>query len=58
MRGKNLTRNMKKYVSKNLKLDPNNFTYIKNTNELFVLKNKDTNEEIEINKLERNIITF
>lgn len=58
MKGKNLTRNMKKYVSKKLKLDPDEFTYIKNTNELFVLKNKSTNEIIEINKLERNIITF
>lgn len=58
MKGKNLTRNMKKYVSKNLKLDPDEFTYIKNTNELFVLKNKSSGEEITINKIERNIITF
>ena len=58
MKGKNLTRNMKKYVSKNLKLDPDEFTYIKNTNELFVLKNKSSGEEISINKIERNIITF
>lgn len=57
-RGKNLTFKMKKYVDKRLKLDPDDWVYTKNTPEILVITNKDTKEELSINKIERNITSF
>ena len=47
-RGKNLTYKMKKYVSGKMKLNADDWTYVKNTLEEFVL----------VNKIERNITSF
>ena len=58
MRGKNLTFRMKKYLSNKMKLNPDDWIYIKNTAEEFVIKNKETKEERVINKIEHNITLF
>ena len=58
MRGKNLTFRMKKYLSNKMKLNPDDWVYIKNTSEEFVIKNKGTKEERVINKIEHNITLF
>ena len=58
MRGKNLTFRMKKYLSNKMKLKPDDWVYIKNTSEEFVIKNKETKEERVINKIEHNITLF
>lgn len=58
MRGKNLTFRMKKYLSNKMKLNPDDWVYIKNTSEEFVIKNKETKEERVINKIEHNITLF
>lgn len=58
MKGKNLTFRMKKYLSNKMKLNPDDWVYIKNTSEEFVIKNKETKEERVINKIEHNIILF
>ena len=58
MRGKNLTFRLKKYLSNKMKLNPDDWVYIKNTSEEFVIKNKETKEERVINKIEHNITLF
>ena len=58
MRGKNLTFRMKKYLSNKMKLNPDDWVYIKNNSEEFVIKNKETKEERVINKIEHNITLF
>ena len=58
MRGKNLTFRMKKYLSNKMKVNPDDWVYIKNTSEEFVIKNKETKEERVINKIEHNITLF
>ena len=58
MRGKNLTFRMKKYLSNKMKLNPDDWVYIKNTSEEFVIKNKETKEERIIDKIEHNITLF
>ena len=58
MKGKNLTFRMKKYLSNKMKLNPDDWVYIKNTSEEFVIKNKKTKEERVINKIEHNITLF
>ena len=58
MRGKNLTFRMKKYLSNKMKLNPDDWVYIKNTSKEFVIKNKETKEERVINKIEHNITLF
>lgn len=57
-RGKNLNFKMKKYVSDKMRLDPNDWLYIKNTNEEFIMVNKVTGEKKIIDKIERNIAYF
>ena len=57
-RGKNLNFRMKKYLSNKMKLNPDDWVYIKNTSEEFVIKNKETKEERVINKIEHNITLF
>ena len=57
-RGKNLNFRMKKYLSDKMRLDPKEWTYIKNTNEELVLINKNSGVKKIINKVERNITTF
>ena len=57
-RGKNLNFRMKKYLSDKMRLDPKEWTYIKNTNEELVLINKNSGAKKIINKVERNITTF
>ena len=57
-RGKNLNFRMKKYLSDNMRLDPKEWTYTKNTNEELVLINKNSGAKKIINKVERNITTF
>ena len=58
MRGTNSTFRMKKYLSNKMKLNPDDWVYIKNTSEEFVIKNKETKEERVINKIEHNITLF
>ena len=58
MKGKKLTFRMKKYLSNKMKLNPDDWVYIKNTSEEFVIKNKETKEERVINKIEHNITLF
>ena len=57
-RGKNLTYKMKKYVSDKMRLNADDWTYVKNTLEEFVLVNKITKEKKIVNKIERNITSF
>lgn len=57
-RGKNLTFKMKKYVGDKMRLNPDEWTYTKNTNEVFVMVNKNTKEVKEIDKVERCITSF
>jgi hypothetical protein len=49
MKVKNLTRRMKDFAIKR-KLDPDEWGYIMNTPELFVIVNKNTNEKKEYDK--------
>ena len=44
MRGKKLTFRMKKYVGDKMRLDPEEWNYIKNTSKEFIIKNKNTGE--------------
>ena len=55
MKGKNLTFRMKKYVGGKMKLNPEEWVYIKNTPDEFIIKNKETKEERVIDKIEHNI---
>lgn len=58
MRGKKLTFRMKKYVGDKMRLDPDEWNYIKNTSKEFIIKNKNTGEERIIDKIEHNITLF
>lgn len=58
MKGKNLTFRMKKYVGGKMKLNPEEWVYIKNTPDEFIIKNKETKEERVIDKIEHNITLF
>ena len=58
MRGKKLTFRMKKYVGDKMRLDPDEWNYIKNTSKEFIIKNKNTGEECIIDKIEHNITLF
>ena len=58
MRGKKLTFRMKKYVGDKMRLDPDEWNYIKNTSKEFIIKNKNTGEEHIIDKVEHNITLF
>ena len=58
MKGKNLTFRMKKYVGGKMKLNPEEWVYIKNTTDEFIIKNKETKEERVIDKIEHNITLF
>ena len=58
MKGKKLTFRMKKYVGSKMKLNPDDWLYLKNTPDEFVIKNKETKEERVINKIEHNITLF
>ena len=58
MRGKKLTFRMKKYVGDKMRLDPDEWNYIKNTSKEFIIKNKNTGEERTIDKIEHNITLF
>lgn len=49
-KGKNLTYKMKRFIDKELHLIPEEWTYVKNTSDLFVLVNKNTNEKKYIDK--------
>lgn len=58
MRGKKLTFRMKKYVGDKMRLDPDEWNYVKNTSKEFIIKNKNTGEERIIDKVEHNITLF
>ena len=58
MRGKKLTFRMKKYAGDKMRLDPDEWNYIKNTSKEFIIKNKNTGEERIIDKVEHNITLF
>ena len=58
MKGKKLTFRMKKYVGDKMRLDPDEWNYIKNTSKEFIIKNKNTGEERIIDKVEHNITLF
>ena len=58
MRGKKLTFRMKKYVGDKMRLDPDEWNYIKNTSKEFIIKNKNTGEKRTIDKIEHNITLF
>lgn len=58
MKGKNLTRSMKIFVSKKLNLNPDEWVYIRNTNDKFIIVNKLNKEKVIINKLEKGVISF
>ena len=58
MKGKNLTFKMKKYVGDKMRLNPEDWLYIKNTKEELIIKNKNNNSERIIDKIQHNIINF
>ena len=58
MRGKKLTFRMKKYVGDKMRLDADEWNYIKNTSKEFIIKNRNTGEERIIDKVEHNITLF
>ena len=58
MKGKNLTFKMKKYVGDKMRLNPEDWLYIKNTKEELIIKNKNNNAERIIDKIQHNIINF
>ena len=57
-RFKNLSYKMKRYITKNMKLDCDEWGYLKNTPTEFVIVNKETGKTRTIDKVERNITTF
>lgn len=57
-RGKKLTFKMKRYIGGRMKLNPDEWLYTKNTNEVLVIVNKTTKEIKEINKIARRITSF
>ena len=58
MKGKNLTFKMKKYVNDKMKLNANEWVYLKNTQKELIIKNKNTGAERIIDKIQHNIINF
>ena len=58
MKGKKLTFRMKKYVGSKMKLNPDDWLYLKNTPDEFVIMNRETKEKRTINKIEHNITLF
>ena len=58
MKGKKLTFRMKKYVGSKMKLNPDDWLYLKNTPDEFVIMNRETKEERIIDKIEHNITLF
>lgn len=58
MKGKKLTFRMKKYVGGKMKLNPDEWLYLKNTPEEFTIINRETKEKRTINKIEHNITLF
>ena len=58
MKGKKLTFRMKKYVGSKMKLNPDDWLYLKNTPDEFVIMNRETKEERIIDKVEHNITLF
>lgn len=58
MRGKKLTFRMKKYIGDKMRLNPDEWNYIKNTSKEFIIKNRNTGEERIIDKVEHNITLF
>ena len=58
MKGKNLTFKMKKYVGDKMRLDPEEWVYLKNTQKELIIKNKNNNAERIIDKIQHNIINF
>lgn len=58
MRGKKLTFRMKKYVGDKMRLNTDEWSYIKNTSKEFIIKNINTGEERIIDKAEHNITLF
>ena len=58
MKGKKLTFRMKKYVGSKMKLNPDDWLYLKNTPDEFVIMNRETKEKCTIDKIEHNITLF
>ena len=58
MKGKKLTFRMKKYVGNKMKLNPDDWLYLKNTPDEFVIMNRETKEKRTIDKIEHNITLF
>jgi len=58
MKGKKLTFRMKKYVGSKMKLNPDEWLYLKNTPDEFVIMNRETKEKRIIDKVEHNITLF
>ena len=58
MKGKKLTFRMKKYVGSKMKLNPDDWLYLKNTPDEFVIMNRETKEKRIIDKVEHNITLF
>ena len=58
MKGKNLTFKMKKYISDKMKLNADEWVYLKNTQEELIIKNKITKTERIIDKIQHNITNF
>ena len=49
---------MKKYVKDKMRLDPEEWVYLKNTQKELIIKNKNTGAERIIDKVQHNIINF
>ena len=49
---------MKKYVKDKMRLDPEEWVYLKNTQKELIIKNKNTGAERIIDKIQHNIINF
>lgn len=58
MKGKKLTFRMKKYVGGKMKLNPDDWLYLKNTPDEFIIMNRETKEKCTIDKIEHNITLF
>lgn len=58
MKGKNLTFKMKKYVNDKMKLNADEWVYLKNTQKELIIKNKNTETERVIDKIQHNITNF
>ena len=58
MKGKKLTFRMKKYVGGKMKLNPDDWLYLKNTLDEFIIMNRETKEKRTIDKIEHNITLF